>query len=736
LSTHKKWRLLSNRDEHGDEVAALARALGLLEPTAVLLYNRGYTTPELAKKFLDRDEIRFHDPFLLDDMEVACERIERAIRDGEHIVVYGDYDVDGVTSVSALLLYLRSRGANAGYYIPNRAGEGYGINAAALEQLAGEGCTLLVTVDTGITAVAEIELARKLGMDVIVTDHHECPAKLPDAAAVINPKRAGSRYPFPELAGVGVVFKLITALECRRHAGGGEDWLRAACEGYIDLAALGTVADVMPLVDENRLIVTLGLRAIENTKRPGLAALLELSGAAPPAGSRGPHHRKKRVTSSLVGYVIAPRINAAGRISCASKAVELFLTSSPDEARQIAAELCDTNRERQNEENSIIEQTYRKIEQEHDFERDRVIVLADDNWHHGVIGIVSSRITEHYNLPSILISFDGSEGEGEIGKGSGRSIKGLNLVEALNYCSDLLVKFGGHELAAGLSIERAKLSEFRRRINEYARAHLSDEDLATTVDVDCELRIHEITLRQAQELYLLEPFGIANPVPVFMLRGARVLDVCAVGSGRHTKITLKGMPGEEPIAAIYFGITPAELDFYPGDSCDLIFNLGVNDYMGVQTPQLVVRDIDGSEEYKAERRRERELYELVRSGHAALPAAEIVPTREDFASVYLYIKHEVCAGCDILSLHKIRRHFENVRPINPVKLRFIVDILVETKILNVERVVIDERRAGRPPKIVASRGAELYRFKINTVEGKVNLDKSSIYRRLKSQMAR
>lgn len=783
MSTNKRWRLLSNRDMHGAETAALAHALGLLEPTAVLLYNRGHTTPELAGKFLRRDEIRFHDPFLLDDMQKACIRIERALAGGERIVIYGDYDVDGVTAVSTLLLYLRSRGADAGYYIPNRTGEGYGINSAALEQLAGEGCTLLVTVDTGITAVDEIELARSLGMDVIVTDHHECPAKLPDAVAVVNPKRAGSRYPFSDLAGVGVVFKLITALEYRRHKGIAEagcdgaagepcpadcsaasnvrpagetasdgdrsanpagtnetDWLRNLCEKYIDLAALGTVADVMPLVDENRLIVTLGLRAIENTKRPGLAALLELSGVVPPAGMRGTHHKRKRITSSLIGYVIAPRINAAGRLSCASKAVDLFLTDSPDEARQIAAELCDTNRERQNEENSIIEETYKKIEQEHDFERDRVIVLAEDGWHHGVIGIVSSRITEHYNLPSVLISFDGADGEGDpaadIGKGSGRSIKGLNLVEALNYCSDLLVKFGGHELAAGLSIERAKLPEFRRRINEYAREHLSDEDLATTVDVDCELRPEEITLRQAQELYLLEPYGIANPVPVFLLRGARILEVCTVGSGRHTKLLLKGMPGEPPITAIYFGITPAALDFYPGDTCDLIFNLSVNDFLGNQTAQLIVRDIDGSEEYKAERQRERRLYEDIKSGQVACLSPDIVPTRDDFASVYLYIKHEVRAGNDILSLHKIRRHFENVRPIDPVKLRFIVDILSETNILGIERIALDERRAGRSQKLVASRGAELYRFQINTPKGKVNLDKSTIYRRLKSRQAK
>ncbi len=891
MRTNKKWSVLFNREQQGNVSAALAQALGLLEPTAILLYNRGFTTPESAEKFLRRDEIKFHDPFLLDGMEQACRRIERALASGERIVIYGDYDVDGVTSVSMLLLYLRSRGADAGYYIPNRSGEGYGINYAALVQLAGEGCRLLITVDTGITAVSEIEEARALGMDVIVTDHHECPAQLPDAVAVLNPKRSGSRYPFPELAGVGVVFKLISALEYRRHqsagdsacgvsragsaftqaadsvirtggtyaqaadsvvnaggasaqaanaaadagcarlngesannmgcdarsdgestnnaggdvrsgresvneagavanagdtfaqaadrvintdgtytqaadnvvresgnasgaanAGGesipdmepaqnaGDDWLRALCENYIDLAALGTVADVMPLVDENRLIVTLGLRFIEKTRRPGLAALLELAGVTPQPGTRGTSKRK-RITSSLVGYVIAPRINAAGRISCASKAVELFLTESPGEAKKIAAELCDTNRERQNEENSIIEQTYRKIEKEHDFDRDRVIVLAENDWHHGVIGIVSSRITEHYNLPSILISFDGSDSEGDpgadIGKGSGRSIKGLNLVEALNYCSDLLVKFGGHELAAGLSIERAKLPEFRRRINEYARAHLTEGDLATTIDVDCELRPNEITLRQANELYLLEPFGIANPVPVFALRNARIADVSSIGSGKHTKLTLDNAHGADPLTAICFGVPPALFDFYTGDICDLIFNLGINEFMGTQTAQLIVRDIDGSAGYKEDRERERALYEEIKDGSAVVTGLDFVPTRDDFASVYLYIKHEIRQGSDILSLHKICRHFEGVRPINPVKLRFIIDILRETNILGVERVGTDNPHSGaHAVKMVASRCVELYRFKIHSFANKVNLEKSTIYRRLRSRQSK
>ena len=798
MRTNKKWCVSPTRELHAADTAAIAHALGILEPTAALLYNRGLTTPEAAEKFLCKDEICFHDPFLLDDMTEACTRIEKALENGERIVVYGDYDVDGVTSVSTLLLYLRSRGGDAGYYIPNRSGEGYGINSGALSQLAGEGCRLLITVDTGITAVDEIAQARALGMDVIVTDHHECPVKLPSASAVVNPKRIGSSYPFSELAGVGVVFKLLCALEYRRNQpaeksskenGSAEnvsaknasaenvsaDWLRALCEDYIDLVALGTIADVMPLIDENRLIVSLGLRIIENTCRPGLAALLELSGVNPPPATGGSTAgiiaKKKRVTSSLIGYVIAPRINAAGRISCASKAVELFLTDSPAEAKNIASALCDTNKERQTEENNIIEQTYKKIEQEHNFERDYVIVIDDNTWHHGVIGIVSSRITEHYNLPSILISFEGSVAEGDrcsgsdVGKGSGRSVKGLNLVEALNSCSDLLVKYGGHELAAGLSIERSKLPEFKRRINEYAAAQLSGSDLATTIDVDCALSTDEITLRQANELYMLEPYGIANPVPTFILRSTRITEIVAIGSGKHTKLIIESGNNNthtgDKHTAIYFGVTPNELDFYPGDCCDFIFNLNVNDFMGVQTAQLVIRDIDRDGAVKTEYERDRKLYEKIKSRVddlssindrplSAINCSDLVPARDDFVSVYLYIKHEIRHGFHILSLHRIRRHFTETRPIGAVKLRFIIDILCETGVLGVERVCDNAKSA--PPRqtsrqsaaqlavqpavqnieLITARGEELYRFKINNLAEKVNLEKSAIFKRLKA----
>lgn len=440
-------------------VNEIANKLGIKLPTAQLLVNRGCMTPTEAKAFLTKEEEQLHDPFMMLDMDNAAYRIIEGIENGDKIVIYGDYDVDGVTSVSSLYLYLKEKGADVSYYIPCRLGEGYGVSEAAIRKLHEEGYNLIITVDTGITAVAEAELARQLGMDIIVTDHHECHGELPDAEAVVNPRRPDCPYPFKELAGVGVVFKLMCAVESVMNPEDEMiDCVRRISAEYGDLVAIGTIADVMPINDENRLIVSYGLSLIENTTRPGLIELIEAT------RSDSKYQTKRKITTSFIGYTIAPRINAAGRISDASIAVKLFLAEDCETAAPIAKKLCDINRERQNEENKIVDQAYARIDAEHDFERDPIIILDDEQWHHGIIGIVASRITEKYACPSILISFEGngSEKSGEdFGKGSGRSVKGLNLVDALSECSDLLEKFGGHELAAGLTIKRENLPNSR-----------------------------------------------------------------------------------------------------------------------------------------------------------------------------------------------------------------------------------------------------------------------------------
>ncbi|MDD4772965.1 MAG: single-stranded-DNA-specific exonuclease RecJ [Eubacteriales bacterium] len=690
-----KWTVSGALTEHRDEIDKIAAALDILPVTAALLYNRGYTGPDEARAFMLPDESVFYDPFLLCDMDRAVNRIHLALKNNEKIKIYGDYDVDGVTSVSLVLLYLRSRGADVSYYIPCRAGEGYGVSDAAIEAFAAEGVGLIITVDTGITAFSETGYASELGMDMIITDHHECHSRIPAAEAVINPRRPDCEYPFKDMAGVGVAFKLVCALE---QGPGGEGYLKTLLRDYSDLAAIGTIADVMPLVGENRLIARTGLRAMEQNPRPGLRALLETA-------SRG--NQVRRVDSSLVGFVIAPRLNAAGRIADASTAAELFLTDSYHQAQRIAKELCEANSERQAQEQKIIGEAFEMIKAEHDFKKDRVIVLARDNWHHGVIGIVASRITERFSLPCVLISF-----EGDIGKGSGRSVKGLNLVEALSACADLLLKYGGHELAAGLSVERSSFGAFRQRINAYAAANMTPEE-APPVRVDAVLTSADLTLRQAKELRLLEPYGAANPAPLFTVTGAALAEITPVGNNRHTRLRLK--VNGTFYNAIYFGCDPQSLNLYPGDRADVVFNLDINDYQNVQSVQLVIRDIGPVEEKRRELAANKSRYNEIKEGGRFGSGEDVIPVRADFAKVYLYIKHQVRRGNAIISVNEIC--YKCSGGLHYIKVKIIIDIFNETGIFLSEYIEDD-----------------LLKFTMSNIGEKVNLERSCIYRALQGQI--
>ncbi len=594
---------------------AVANSLKLSPAAAKLLCARGFDTARAAKAFIGSETEQLHDPFLLADMDKAVARIRKALVNREKIVVYGDYDVDGVTSVSILYSYLQIHSADVTYYIPNRIGEGYGINADALKTFAEEGYKLMITVDTGITAIDEIANAKKLGLDTVVTDHHECRELLPDCP-VVNPRRPDCPYPFKELAGVGVAFKLICALEKDLRSTTLYNAVKLAVNRCGELVAIGTIADVMPLVDENRVIVKYGLSLLEKTSNAGIKALMLASGVTETAPD-GEVVFKKKVSSSLVGYTLAPRINAAGRISNATLAVELFLTEYKDRATEIATELCEINRERQAQENQITSEADRSIAEQCSPE-DYVIVLAGDHWHHGVIGIVCSRLTERYNLPSILVSFEGQSSEPpaseDIGKGSGRSIKGFNLVEALGKCSDKLVKYGGHELAAGLSIERGKLTEFRRAINKLAAKTFEGKEPERIVDIDIILEPTEISMKLCEELWLLEPFGVANAQPVFETDRFIITDITPLAGRRHTKLTVKSR--SHSFTALCFGMPTdeVELGFAVGDLVDLVYNLDINEYRGHSSVQLLVRDIRRSKP----------------------PVG--CPTREDFARLWRMIK--------------------------------------------------------------------------------------------------
>lgn len=706
----KNWNIKSSR---GEAAARLAKELGIGTVTAGLLEARVGADADACRRFLNMEEEMLHSPMLLCDMEKAVARIDAALREKERIVIYGDYDVDGVTSVSILYLYLQALGADVGYYIPNRMGEGYGMSEGAVDKLIDEGARLIVTVDTGITSSAEIEHAHARGVDVVVTDHHECHGKLPDAAAVVNPRRPDCPYPFKELAGVGVVFKLLCAFETKRAGIPEQDAVRRICADYADLVAIGTIADVMPIRDENRLIVAFGLRRIEHSQRVGLCALIDAVGRRPD-GSRSP--RAQRITSSFIGYTLAPRINAAGRISSAGLAVELFLTDSRERADALAKRLCDINRERQTEENRIATEAYAEIDATHDFANDPVIVLAADNWHHGVIGIVASRITEKYGLPSILISFDGAQSDGDcdVGKGSGRSVKGLNLVDALVYCDDLLEKYGGHELAAGLSVRRENIDAFRKKINEYARAHFKAEDRTPSLDADFEIGTAEVTLQNAEEIRMLEPFGVSNPVPSFVLRGVTVAEVQPISFGKHTKILIE-RPGEAPLTAMYFSHSPKEADVYAGDSIDILAGLDINEFGGRRTAQLILRDLRLTADAAAEAEALAARYAALRAGDAA-PGADIVPSREDFGVVYNFIRRQVRFGEDTFTVREMLMRDEQVGAVGYIKLHFIIDVLYELNIVGVE-----------------SLGHETYRFRVSYQQKRADLDKSAILRRLRAQ---
>lgn len=718
----KKWVLNGESSPSSASAEAeIASALALSPITAKLLFQRGCHTPQQAKAYLRLENEMLGDPFLLRDMDKAVQRIIRALTDKEKIAIYGDYDVDGVTAVCTLLLYLRSRGADVTYYIPNRVGEGYGVSLSAIEKLRGEGVSLVITVDTGITASAEISRAKEIGVDFVVTDHHECQMPLPEAEAVVDPHRPDCPYPFKELAGVGVVFKLISALE---ETISGDDRMTAVariCSEYADLIAIGTVADVMPICNENKLIVKLGLRMIEETRRPGLRALMETVRQRGDSRDSQRKAKKQKITSSYIGYTLAPRINAAGRIRSASIAVELFLAEDSERAEELSEILCVANRERQAEENRIMEEAKLQIEEQHDFSADPVIVLSSDEWHHGVIGIVSSRITERFGLPSILVSFEGSgsplPSPDDVGKGSGRSIKGLNLAKALMHCQEHLVRFGGHELAAGLSVTRGKLDVFRKAINDYARETLTDEAIVLTLQADCEISPEQITMDLVEELQLLEPFGVGNPTPVFMLRTMTLNEITPISGGKHTRLTVSD--GRVSYQAMCFSLAASSLGVYVGDRVDLLFTLDINEWAGRRSVQLIVKDIRLSEDATRECASELDRLHEICDGAPFASDENVLPSREEFAATYLLLRNSVNAGIDCYSyrvLHsKLYRNSHG--SIGYIKLGVMLRVLEEMGLIGVEEI-----------------GNGISRYTVPHTENKIDLEKSVLLQRLRAQL--
>jgi len=572
---------------------------------AMVLASRGIGDDRQARAYLDCNAPLL-DPFLMTDMDKAAGRVGLAMSRGEKIAVFGDYDVDGITATCLLTDFLRRHGADAVSYIPGRLEEGYGLNPIAIHQLHAEGVKLIVTVDCGITAVSEAELCKQLGIDLVITDHHECKQTLPAAVAVVDPHRCDGGYPHKNLSGVGVAFKLASAL-----CGSQETVL----EEYADMVCLGTVADVMPLQGENRVFVARGLESLAHTKRPGIAALMAECGCAP-----------ETVSASSIGFMLAPRINAAGRMGQIDLAVELFLTDDPDKAAEAARGLCELNRQRQAVESEIYRQAVSMLPMGKPPE---AIVLADESWHQGVVGIVASRIAEEYACPTFLICLDG-----EHGKASSRSHGGFNLFASLSALSPLLESYGGHELAAGFTISRANIPEFRRQICALAAQYYTDDVPRTVLDVDCAVSPELLTLHNVDSLQMLEPCGNGCPKPVLMVKNLTIDRISMVGGGRHMRLRL--CSGHTYLNAIYFSANPQTVSIQPGDLVDVAFTPQVNEFRGTRTVQMNVIDIRPS--CSAECLPDAAPYRDMQRGNLTSgEAAALLPDRKMLALVWRYL---------------------------------------------------------------------------------------------------
>ena len=557
----RKWEV---RPLDKERAAAFAQTYGVPFFLAMLMNIRGLDDAAHLREFLGEGE-PLSDPFLLKDMDKAAARITRAVDNMEKIAVYGDYDADGVTSTAMLYSYLETRGADVIFYIPQREGEGYGMNIGAVEYLKEQGVSLIVTVDNGISSVQEVARANELGIDVVVTDHHRPQEILPDAVAVVDAYRPDDTSPYKHFSGVGIAFKLLMALE--DGAGDVEDLL----EAYSDLAAIGTIGDIVPLTGENRTLIRAGLERLSQSDRPGVQALLENAGIA-----------GKTLTSTNVAFTLVPRINATGRMGAPERAVRLLISGYEEEAEVLSEEICADNEERRRVEAEIAEAAFTDIEAK-GYMKDRVVVVDGENWHHGVIGIVASRVTERCGKPCMIIS----RGETEA-KGSGRSIEGFSLFEAICACGDLLIKFGGHPMAAGITLKPENIEAFRKRINRYAAEHFPQMP-TQTVTLDCKLNPAALSVSMAQSLTQLEPFGNGNPQPVFGLFNMDLSNVTPVGGGGHLRLTLE--KNGAVITAMRFNTKPEELLYHIGDKIDLAVQLEAREFRGQPSLTVIVRDM-------------------------------------------------------------------------------------------------------------------------------------------------
>ena len=557
---NKKWEI-----NEADDIliSKISDEFNVSKLVANIIANKGLKDSHEIEVFLHPRRSDFHDPFLMPDMEIATNRIIKAIKNNEKVAIYGDYDVDGITSSTVLKRFLKDRGLETDVYIPNRLHEGYGLNEEAIREISEKKYTLIVTVDCGITGNKEIELANSLGIETVVTDHHEPAEELPKALAVVNCKRKDNKYPFNGLAGVGVAFKLIQAISIRLGIKE-EEYLK-----YLDIVCVGTISDIVPLVDENRTISKLGLRLVKQTKNIGLKVLLDSIGY-------------QKIDSNTISFGVAPRINACGRMGHEKEALELFLTNNIEEAKKITQNLNQYNLERQEIEKRIFDEAQAMMQNPEE-QKQPCIVLGGENWHHGVIGIVSSKITDMYFKPSILLCF-----EDNLAKGSGRSVPGFDLHEALEKCGTHIKQFGGHSMAVGITIEKDNFAKFKEELEEYG-TRMKVASIVPVIKIDEKVQLQDVGIKDIKDLELLEPFGEGNKMPLFQISNLKIESIRALSDGKHLKMTLKD--DNKFIDTIGFNMGNLSSEYPIGTKIDIVGNLEINNYKGMENIQINLKDI-------------------------------------------------------------------------------------------------------------------------------------------------
>ena len=599
-----------------ERAIAMANSLEIPPLLAMMLDIRGITKEENVINFLQENK-EFSDPFLMKDMDKAVERITTAVENGEKICVYGDYDADGVTSTSLLYSYLRdSLGADVMFYIPTRTGEGYGMNKGAVDKIHSLGVTLIITVDNGISAREEIDYANSLGIDTVITDHHMPSGAIPKAVAVVNAHQQGDKSPFKDFSGVGVAFKLVMAIE------GEYADVDSLLENFSDIATLGTIGDIVPLVGENRTLVKNGLRHIQNSDRIGINAMKQESGIA-----------EKEINSSNVAFTLVPRINAGGRLGSSEKSVNLLLTEDEDEAVTIADKLGMDNRERQSIEKEILASIDEEVRKTPNIVNDKILVFAGKGWHQGVVGIAASRIKDIYDKPTIIIGID----DDGVARGSGRSVEGFSLCDAVFACSEHLTHYGGHPMAVGISLEKEKINDFRKAINAYCKDIKMPYNI---LHIDCKLNPNQLDLSILDCLSYIEPCGASNPSPIFGLYNMTIIATKEIGNGKHMRITLSRGQGQVPVYAVYFNHNFQSCSYRNGDIVDVAVSLDRNIYNGQENLSVIIKDIKYSQSNNEELIDSERIFDKFAKRYKLTKneVMSILPTRNDFAYVYRFLK--------------------------------------------------------------------------------------------------